>query len=128
LTFLAEVQPTSGERLPAGDREFREWRREVERYGGGVFVTAGEPGAAKRGADGLSPNYRVVLDNQYARAYDIAIPAGTNEPLHTHKDRVVICLTGSAHALMSEGFSPSAPKTSWMTCSRCSALMWFNPP
>jgi uncharacterized protein (DUF58 family) len=43
LTFLAEVQPTSGERLPAGDREFREWRREVERYGGGVFVTAGEP-------------------------------------------------------------------------------------
>lgn len=43
LTFLAEVQPTSGERQPAGDREFREWRREVERYGGGVFVTAGKP-------------------------------------------------------------------------------------
>jgi len=42
LTFLAEVQPISSERSPE-DLEFREWRREVERYGGGVFVTAGEP-------------------------------------------------------------------------------------
>ena len=42
LAFLAEVQPISSERLP-GDRELREWRREVERHGGGVFVTVGEP-------------------------------------------------------------------------------------
>jgi uncharacterized protein (DUF58 family) len=42
LAFLAEVQPISGER-PPGDRELREWRQDVERHGGGVFVTAGEP-------------------------------------------------------------------------------------
>jgi uncharacterized protein (DUF58 family) len=42
LTFLAEVEPASSDRSP-GDRELREWRQEVERNGGGVFVTAGEP-------------------------------------------------------------------------------------
>jgi uncharacterized protein (DUF58 family) len=42
LTFLAEVQPIASEPTP-GDRELREWRQEVERHGGGVFVTAGEP-------------------------------------------------------------------------------------
>ena len=42
LTFLAEVQPISSDGAP-GDRELREWRQEVERYGGGVFVTTGEP-------------------------------------------------------------------------------------
>jgi uncharacterized protein (DUF58 family) len=48
LTFLAEVQPISSERVP-GDRELREWRQEVERDGGGVFVTAGEPPDLARG-------------------------------------------------------------------------------
>jgi uncharacterized protein (DUF58 family) len=43
LAFLAEVQPISSDRAAPGDRELREWRQEVERYGGGVFVTAGEP-------------------------------------------------------------------------------------
>jgi hypothetical protein len=47
------------------------------------------------GATGLSPNYKVVLENRFARVYDIRIPAGTKEPQHTHHDRVVICLSGA---------------------------------
>jgi quercetin dioxygenase-like cupin family protein len=47
------------------------------------------------GASGLSPHYKVLLDNQYARVYDIRIPAGTREPRHTHKARVVVCLSGA---------------------------------
>jgi hypothetical protein len=37
----------------------------------------------------------VLLENRYARVYDIRIPAHTNEPQHTHHDRVVICLSGA---------------------------------
>lgn len=44
---------------------------------------------------GLSPNYKLILENQFARTYDIRIPAHTNEPQHTHRDRVVICLSGA---------------------------------
>jgi len=47
------------------------------------------------GATGLSPNYKVLLENRYTRAYDIRIPAGTKEPQHTHHDRVVVCLNGA---------------------------------
>jgi len=42
LGFLAEVAPLDGASVPS-EREFRDWRREVERAGGGVFVTAAEP-------------------------------------------------------------------------------------
>ena len=47
------------------------------------------------GRTGLAPNYKVLLENRYARVYDIRIPAHTNEPQHTHHDRVVICLSGA---------------------------------
>jgi hypothetical protein len=47
------------------------------------------------GATGLAPNYKVVLENPYARVYDIRIPAGTNEQQHTHHARVVVCLSGA---------------------------------
>jgi hypothetical protein len=47
------------------------------------------------GHTGLAPNYKVLLENRYARVYDIRIPAHTNEPQHTHHDRVVICLSGA---------------------------------
>jgi uncharacterized protein (DUF58 family) len=42
LGFLAEVEPASASPIGGEDR-FLEWRREVERFGGGVFVTAGAP-------------------------------------------------------------------------------------
>jgi hypothetical protein len=47
------------------------------------------------GATGLSPNYKLLLENRYTRVYDIRIPAGTKEPQHTHHDRVVVCLSGA---------------------------------
>lgn len=54
------------------------------------------PGANETwGRTGLAPNYKVLLENRYARVYDIRIPAHTNEPQHTHHDRVVICLSGA---------------------------------
>jgi len=54
------------------------------------------PGAPETwGTAGLPPNYRLIFENRYARVYDIRVPAGTSEPRHTHKDRVVICLSGA---------------------------------
>jgi quercetin dioxygenase-like cupin family protein len=47
------------------------------------------------GKQGLAPNYQLLLENRYARVYDIRIPAGGREPQHTHKTRVVVCLSGA---------------------------------
>jgi hypothetical protein len=47
------------------------------------------------GTTGLSPNYKLLFENRFARVYDIRIPAGTREPQHTHHDRVVVCLSGA---------------------------------
>ncbi len=44
---------------------------------------------------GLAPEYKLLFENGYGRAYDIHIPAGTSEPQHTHHDRVVVCLSGA---------------------------------
>jgi hypothetical protein len=57
------------------------------------FLTAGLQ--ETWGMAGLSPNYKMLLENQYARAYDIRIPAQTFEPRHTHHDRVVVSLSGA---------------------------------
>jgi hypothetical protein len=65
------------------------------------------------GMTGLSPNYVMLLENQYARAYDIKIPAQTFEPQHTHHDRVVVCLSGAEleHILPGGEKQPSTLKT-----------------
>jgi quercetin dioxygenase-like cupin family protein len=47
------------------------------------------------GAAGLSPNYRMLIENPYTRTYEIKIPAGSREPQHTHNARVVVCLSGA---------------------------------
>jgi quercetin dioxygenase-like cupin family protein len=47
------------------------------------------------GKAGLAPHYKLLLENAYARVYEIRIPAGAKEPQHTHHDRVVICLSGA---------------------------------
>jgi len=47
------------------------------------------------GSAGLSPNYKLLFENQHTRVYEIRIPAGTKEPQHTHHDRVVVCLSGA---------------------------------
>jgi len=75
------------------------------------FLTAGSP--QTWGMKGLSPNYVMLLENRYARAYDIKIPAGTFEPQHTHHDRVVIALSGAEleHILPDGSKQPSTLKT-----------------
>jgi hypothetical protein len=65
------------------------------------------------GMTGLSPNYKMLLEDRYGRAYDIKIPAGTKEPQHTHHDRVVISLSGAKleHILPSGQIQPSTLQT-----------------
>jgi hypothetical protein len=57
------------------------------------FLTDGSP--ETWGKAGLAPAYLMLAENQYARAYDIRIPAHTFEPQHTHHDRVVVSLSGA---------------------------------
>jgi len=75
------------------------------------FLTDG--GTETWGAAGLSPNYKLLIENQYARVYDIQIPAGTREPQHTHKARVVVCLSGAEikHLMPDGREEPSTLKT-----------------
>lgn len=54
------------------------------------FDDAGSP--ERWGKVGLSHRYKLLLENHLVRVYDICIPARSNEPRHTHKDRVgVVC-------------------------------------
>ena len=104
-----------------GDVVFRPAKRQVLRNAGSTevrfvrveFLGSGTPKAAPWGAEGLSPNYRVLVENQYARVYNIAIPAGTDEPQHSHKDWVVVCLMGSQimHLMPDGRREPSSLKT-----------------
>ena len=65
------------------------------------------------GAAGLAPNYKVLIENPYVRVYDIRIPAGGTEPQHTHKARVVVCLSGARlkHLLPDGTEEPSTLET-----------------
>ncbi len=65
------------------------------------------------GMAGLAPNYKMIVENQYARAYNIKIPAQAFEPQHTHHDRVVICLSGAEleHILPDGSKQPSTLET-----------------
>lgn len=47
------------------------------------------------GTKGFAPDYKMIVENRYARVYDIHIPAGGSEPQHTHRNRVVVCLSGA---------------------------------
>jgi hypothetical protein len=76
-----------------GARAIRNTSSSEIRYVRVNFLGAGAP--QTWAMTGLSPNYKLILENQYARTYDIRIPAHTNEPQHTHRDRVVICLSGA---------------------------------
>jgi len=75
------------------------------------FLTAGADEIW--GTTGLAPHYKLLLENRFARAYDIKIPARTKEPLHTHHDRVVVSLSGAKleHLLPSGEVQPSTLKT-----------------
>lgn len=75
------------------------------------FLTSGKE--ETWGMTGLSPNYKMLLENRYGRAYDIKIPAQTKEPQHTHHDRVVVSLSGAEleHILPDGSIQPSTLKT-----------------
>jgi hypothetical protein len=75
------------------------------------FLAAGSP--ETWGMTGLAPNYKMLQENRYARAYDIKIPAQTFEPQHSHHDRVVVCLSGAEleHILPNGEKQPSTLKT-----------------
>ena len=79
------------------------------------FLGAG--GSETWGTTGLAPNYKLLFENPYTRVYDIRIPAGTNEPQHTHKNRVVVCLSGAQlRHLMPDGREePSTLQTGEIT-------------
>jgi hypothetical protein len=55
----------------------------------------GKVSAETWGTNGFAPSSTLILENGYARVYDIRVPAGVTEPQHTHHDRVVVCLSGA---------------------------------
>ena len=75
------------------------------------FLTAGRD--VTWGMTGLPPNYKMLIENRFARAYDIRIPAHSFEQLHTHHDRVVVSLQGATleHLLPNGQIQPSTLKT-----------------
>jgi hypothetical protein len=75
------------------------------------FLTVGS--AETWGTTGLAPNYKLLLENRYARVYDIRIEAHTREPQHTHHARVVVCLSGAVlkHLMPDGREEPSTLKT-----------------
>jgi hypothetical protein len=75
------------------------------------YLTAGSD--ETWGMKGLSPHYTMIVENKYARAYDIEIPAQKFEPQHTHHARVVVCISGAEleHILPDGTKQPSTLKT-----------------
>jgi uncharacterized cupin superfamily protein/quercetin dioxygenase-like cupin family protein len=73
----------------------------------------GSGGSETWGTTGLSPHYKLLFENPYSRVYDIRIPAGTNEPQHTHRNRVVVCLSGAklSHLMPDGREEPSTLQT-----------------
>jgi hypothetical protein len=65
------------------------------------------------GMTGLPPNYKILYEDHYCRAYDIRIESHTREPQHTHHDRVVVSLSGAQleHILPSGQIQPSTLRT-----------------
>lgn len=84
-----------------GEVIFREAKHGAVRVTGTVplrFVRIEFPGSGDEsvwGTKGFAPDYKLLLENRYARIYDIHIAAGSSEPQHTHRDRVVVCLSGA---------------------------------
>jgi len=119
----AQVTPDQGkphtDAVKEGQTVFQQVERGTIRNAGAAplhftriqFVTAGKP--ETWGMSGLSPNYIMLLENRYARAYDIRIPSHTFEPQHTHHDRVVVSLSGAEleHILPDGTKQPSTLQT-----------------
>jgi hypothetical protein len=120
---MVEVKAAGGvkqaQTVKAGETVFRDARDGALKNTGSAalhFVRIDFLGAGSKetwGMTGLAPNYTMLVENQYARAYDIKIKAQTFEPQHTHHDRVVVCLSGAEleHILPDGSKQPSTLKT-----------------
>lgn len=84
-----------------GDVIFREAKEGVLRAAGTAPVRFVRIEFPKGGDDfvwgtkGFAPDYKLLIENRHVRIYDIHIAAGSSEPQHTHRDRVVVCLSGA---------------------------------
>jgi quercetin dioxygenase-like cupin family protein len=96
---------------PAGPAQIRNTGPAMMRFVEVQFLGSGS--GETWGNTGLAPNYKVLIENKYTRVYDIRIPAGGREPQHTHKARVVICLSGAElkHIMPDGKEEPSSLKT-----------------
>ena len=122
-----EITPQAGKprevSVKPGDTVFRPAQAGVIKNTGAAEIHfarvdfLGSGGPETWGTTGLAPNYKLLFENSYTRVYDIRIPAGTNEPQHTHKNRVVVCLSGAQlRHLMPDGREePSTLQTGEIT-------------
>ena len=100
-----ETTPSQGksrtEAVQRGEAVFQPPQSETMKNAGSAALRVvwteylGKGGSEIWGTAGLAPNYKVIFENQYGRVYDIRMAAGKSEPLHSHHDRVVICLSGA---------------------------------
>ena len=90
------------------------------------FLTAGND--ESWGHTGLAPNYKVLIENKYARVYDIKIPAHDREPQHTHHARVVVCLSGAElkHLMPDGREEPSTLRTGEVAWRRAATHIGQN--
>jgi quercetin dioxygenase-like cupin family protein len=122
-----EIAPQGGEpqKVPVkpGDTVFRPAGAGVVKNTGASEIHfarvdfVGSGGSETWGITGLAPHYKLLFENPYARIYDIRIPAGTREPQHTHKNRVVVCLSGAQlkHLMPDGREEPSTLQTGEIT-------------
>jgi quercetin dioxygenase-like cupin family protein len=96
---------------PAGTKPLKNAGSSDLRFVRVEFVTDGKQ--ETWGMAGLPPNYKILVENRYARAYDIKIAPHSYEQRHTHHDRVVVCLSGATleHLLPNGQKQPSTLKT-----------------
>jgi hypothetical protein len=118
-----EIVPPQGkpriENVKRGETEFESPQSGTTKNAGSIPLRAvwteylGQGGSETWGTNGLAPNYKVIFENQYGRVYDIKMAAGKSEPLHTHHDRVVICLSGAKlrHEMLDGRTEDSSLKT-----------------
>lgn len=96
---------------PAGTKALKNTGSTELKYVRIEFLTAGKQ--ETWGKTGLPPNYKILVENRYVRAYDIRIAPHSYETRHTHHDRVVICLSGATleHILPNGQKQPSTLRT-----------------
>jgi hypothetical protein len=75
------------------------------------FLTEGS--SEMWGRSGFAPTSQMIFEDRLGRTYNIRVAAHDWEPLHSHHDRVVVCLSGARleHILPDGSVQPSTLKT-----------------